>query len=129
MKIFKFPNRTYKNSKGEYIKKLYPFDKRYTLLKPIIMKKIELFSHMYIQSVFTFNNITGFYFDIRFTDHMMGLHYSYFFYPYNNYHITYYNLRAEPWVYIKTIIYEGEEERVEKKGVKGKHSKKVKRKK
>ena len=129
MKIFKFPNRTYKNNKGEYVKKLYPFDKRYTLLKRIIMKKIEIFSHMYIQSVFTFNNITGFYFDIRFTDHMMGLHYSYFFYPYNNYHITYYNLRADPWVYIKTIIYEGQEECVEKKGVKGKPSKKVKRKK
>jgi len=129
MKIFKFPNRTYKNNKGEYVKKLYPFDKRYTLLKRIIMKKIEIFSHMYIQSVFTFNNITGFYFDIRFTDHMMGLYYSYFFYPYNNYHITYYKLGAEPWVHITTIIYEGEEERVEKKGVKGKHSKKVKRKK
>lgn len=129
MKIFKFPNRTYKNNKGEYVKKLYPFDKRYTLLKRIIMKKIEIFSHMYIQSVFTFNNVIGFYFDIRFTDHMMGLYYSYFFYPYNNYHITYYKLGAEPWVHITTIIYEGEEERVEKKGVKGKHSKKVKRKK
>ena len=43
MKIFKFPNRTYKNNKGEYVKKLYPFDKRYTLLKRIIMKKSKYF--------------------------------------------------------------------------------------
>ena len=79
--------------------------------------------------LFGFCGFTGFYFDIRFTEHKMGLYYSYFFYPYNNYHITYYKLGAEPWVHINTIIYEGEEERVEKKGVKGKHSKKVKRKK
>ena len=62
MKIIKHPDGRYKNQDNIFINKIYSFDKRYKLIRPIIKQKIEIFEYMYLNTVFKFNNITGFYF-------------------------------------------------------------------
>jgi hypothetical protein len=130
MKIIKHPDRRYKNQDNIFINKIYSFDKRYKLIRPIIKQKIEIFKYMYLNTVFKFNNITGFYFTVKFSRCGMGLYYNFFF-DSNDFNIVYFNMFNDTgfvWRDVKTIIYEGEEEKVVSKGPKGKISKKVQRK-
>ena len=130
MKIIKHPDGRYKNQDNIFINKIYSFDKRYKLIRPIIKQKIEIFKYMYLNTVFKFNNITGFYFTVKFSRRGMGLYYNFFF-DSNDFNIVYFNMFNDTgfvWRDVKTIIYEGEEEKVVRKGPKGKISKKVQRK-
>ena len=130
MKIIKHPDGIYKNIDNKVINNIYSFDKRYKLIRPIIKKKIEIMKNMYL-SQYSYSGITAFYFKVHFTGYCgnMGLYYN-FFWDTNDYNIVFFNTIREVggWILTKTIIYEGEEEKVVRKGPKGKISKKVQRK-
>ncbi len=130
MKIIKHPDGRYKNQDNIFINKIYSFDKRYKLIRPIIKKKIEIMKNMYF-SQYKYSGNSGFYFKVHFTGYggKMGLYYN-FFWDTNDYNIVFFNTIKEvgEWILTKTIIYEGEEEKVVRKGPKGKISKKVQRK-
>jgi hypothetical protein len=129
MKIIKHPDGRYKNQDNIFINKIYSFDKRYKLIRPIIEKKIKIMKDMDLNTQYQFNNITGFYFPVNFSRRDISLYYN-FFYNTNDFNIVYSNTTKEvgEWILTKTIIYEGEEEKVVSKGPKGKISKKVQRK-
>ena len=131
MKIIKHPDGRYKNQDNIFINKIYSFDKRYKLIRPIIIKKFEIMKNMYFSKYSYFGITLAFYFKVHFTGYggNMGLYYN-FFWDTNDYNIVFFNTIKEvgEWILTRTIIYEGEEEKVVRKGPKGKISKKVQRK-
>jgi hypothetical protein len=88
MKIIKHPDGRYKNQDNIFINKIYSFDKRYKLIRPIIEKKIKIMKDMDLNTQYQFNNITGFYFPVNFSRRDIRLYYN-FFYNTNDFNIVY----------------------------------------